>query len=402
MADASLFERFGVRTPEPFGTDSKIYVADARSDLRLIISHHLEKCGFRNVRRGRDGREVLKELADSPADVVIVGDDLPSVCGLDLFRELRERPEMQRRAFLLICQPMSKEEVMLHIEAGISDFLLRPISLVDLKPKIAAAYQGFSNPRNPEQLYELAKAHLREGKLADARAVYQALAASHSGARPLVGLARVTQAEGQLDSAIEICGKAIEKNPHFVHAFSLRAEMLLSKDDVPAALADMKRAVELSPLNVARLEVAANAFLGKEKVSECLDVLLLSAKAGLKHPFVTERIGHCYFLQKEYAKATDFLKEAVRLDPKNVSFKNSLAICYRDAKDFDSAIRTYNEIIKQEPENHQVLFNKALVLVLKEQKDEAIKLLQRVVKIRPEFTKAKEKLMELGGEVPSP
>ena len=100
----------------------------------------------------------------------------------------------------------------------------------------------------------------------------------------------------------------------------------------------------------------------------------------------------------DYAKAQKYLKEAVRLDPDNVSFVNSLAICYRDAKDYEKSLHVYNTILKKEPDNHSILFNKSLTLILVDRKEEAIKTLKRVLKIEPSFTKARDKLTELGAK----
>ena len=58
-----------------------------------------------------------------------------------------------------------------------------------------------------------------------------------------------------------------------------------------------------------------------------------------------------------------------------------------------------NQILKKQPDNHLILFNKAITLILWEKKDEAIKILRRILKIDANYTKAKDKLQELGASL---
>jgi tetratricopeptide (TPR) repeat protein len=373
-----------------------ILVAEPSSELGLIVVHFLEKAGFSNVRREKDGQIALKSLQKEPAAVIFAASELPSCSGLDLLKELREDPSYQRGAFILITQAMNKAEVMLAVESGVNELLVRPFTAGDIPPKIRSAYASYNNPRNPERLYEAAKLLLRAKHLEKAREIYSALAeANAAAARPHVGLARCYMIENKYDQALGEATKAVEKNSSFVHAYSLRADIYLNLDKPDECIADLKKAVDLSPLNVARLEHCCEVLLKRSMTKECVDILNKAIAAGLEHPYVTERLGYCYFLEKDFQNALKYLKEAVRLEPENVSFLNSLAICYRDAKNFDESISIYNRIIKKDPENYQVLYNKALVLVYKNAIPEASKLFRRVLQIKPDFEKAAQKLMEI-------
>lgn len=403
MSDENLFVKLGVPPSPEYSNDLKVFVADASNEQRLIITHHMMKIGFRNVRSARDGQEVLRQLKEDPADICLIGDNLQSVSGFDLFCEMRDRVDLAKRAFVLISRALNKSEIMLHVESGINDFLIRPIVPADISQKVRLAYQNYANPENPELIFEFAKTRFKAKDFDMAYRIYSAVASSSkTGARPHVGLARIELERKSPDKAIAHCATAIERNAFFVHAFSTRAKAYLMKGESDKALADLKHAVDLSPLNVARLEDACEELLNRQLTSECITILGVSIAAGLEHPYITERMGQCHFLNKNYSEATKYFKEAVRLDPENQSFMNSLAICYRDAENYDEAITTYNQIIKRNPEAYQVLFNKALVLILREQTKEAAKTLHRVLKIKPDFEKARQKLQELGMESSEP
>ena len=388
-----LFEKYKIARPSEFSQDLEIMLAEAHNDLRLIIDHHLKKLGFNKVRLARDGRQCLAELQAKPAQVALIGDDLPSIQGLDILRELREEPSITRETFVLISRPLQKNEVMLAVESGIDDLLIRPVAPNDILPKLRSAYQAFNNLKNPERVYEFAKARFREQQFDLARGVYEDLSAANpKAARPHVGLARVFDRLNQSEKALQAVNEAIQKNPQYVHGFSTRAEIHIKIGDIPKAVADFKKASELSPLSVVRYEKACEIMLKHELIDECIEQLELGVKAGLDHPFIIERLGFCYFTKKDFQKALRYLKQAVRIEPENTSFLNSLAICYRDSKQFDSAIEVYNQILKKENDNYLVLFNKAIVHENQGKNDEAIKIYRRILKINPDYDRAKEKL----------
>jgi len=392
-----LYERFKIPEPKPFGTALTIYIAEAHNELRLIIQHHLNKLGYQNVRTARDGGVALAELKHKGASIAIVGDDLTNIGGLDLLKELREDPAITRECYILLCKPIQKSEIMLAVESGVDDLLIRPVAPADILPKLRSAYAAYVNPKNPERVYEFAKTCLRAKQLDNAREVYEALSQTTvKAARPLVGLARVALLEDDKEKAHGFLDEALVRNANYVHAYAMRAEIHVEAGRVQPAVDDFVTAVKLSPLNLARYEKSVEFLLKHKLVAPCIQILEMGIHEGMLHPFVVERLGYCYFVQKDYPKALKFLKQASRLDPENVSFMNSLAICFRDAKQYDDALDTYNLILKRENENHQVLFNKALVLLLVNKPEDAAKILRRCLRIRPDFQRAHDKLTELG------
>lgn len=392
-----LFQKFSIPEPQPFSQQLDLFVAETHNELRLIISHHLNKLGFSKVRTGRDGQLVLTELLNQPADLIVGGDDLASIGGLDLLKELRENPKASRGPFVLLSKSLQKAEVMLAIEAGVDEFMLRPVAPNDILPKLRQAYATFTNRKNPERVYEFAKSKIRDKAVGEARDVYKALCDSApTAARPWIGLARLDFMEGNLKEALLKANEAITRNANFVHAYAIRAEIHAKNKNIPKALEDFKRAAELSPLNIARYESSCEVLLANHLVDECTTILEMGIAAGLTHPFLIERLGFCYFTKKDYPKALKYLRQAVRLDPESISFLNSLAICFRDAKQYDEAIEVYNQILKKENDNYQVLFNKGLVLVTTERTEEAAKIFQRVLRLNPGFEKARAKLAEIG------
>lgn len=400
MTNIDLFKQFGVPEPKVFSHDLSVYISEQDNELRLFLNHHLLKLGFSNIKSGRDGQKAMMDLRAAPSDIVLADAELPAIHGLDLLREIRETPEIIRGSFIFMTKPVSKEALMLAVESGVDEILIRPFSSQDILNKIKSAYLNFNNPKNPERLYEFAKSKFRAKDWDGANTIYKALADSTSNAaRPWVGMARIARSSGDKEKAIRLLDESLKKNNNFVHAYAMRGEIRLELGDVQNGIEDLKKAVELSPLNIARYEGCCEALLKNNQLDVCLSILEKATAAGLEHPYITERLGFCYFTKKDFLNAAKAIREAIKLDPENVTYLNSLAICYRDSKDYEKAISVYNQILKKEPENYLVLYNKALVYAHKGEAPEAVRLLQRVLKIEPSFERAKIKIKELDPSV---
>ncbi len=402
MSDSKndLYKKYQVAEPEPFGTSLDVLIVDPQSDVRLIMTHHLQKLGFSKVRVVKEGLAALSEIRRQPANVLLLSNELEGPTSQDIIQEIREDVGIQRDVVILCSNPINRQEVMLALESGFDDFLIKPVIPNEILPKLKSAHSVFSSHRNPERIYEYAKFAIRMKELDRAEGVYQDLAAQTiTAARPYVGLARIAHLRGDLQLSLKHALTAIQKNNNYTHAHSLLGELYLEKGDLDSAFQSFRKAIELSPLNVVRYEKAAAPLLEAGRVDDAISLLNLAIQAQFEHPFIVERLGYCFFQKKEYAKAAKFLRQAVHAEPDNVSFLNSLAICYRDSQMYNEALDTYNQIIKRDNDNHLVMFNKSLLLNLMGRKEEAIKLLRKIIAKHPDFHKAKDKLVEFGGSL---
>jgi len=399
-AKPDIYKMFQVAEPVPFGSQMDILIADPQSDLRLILSHHLQKLGFTKIRTVKDGMTALLEMRRQPANILLLSNEFEGPTAIDVIQELREDPSLQRDVVILSSTPPSKAEIMYALECGFDDFLIKPVIPNEIMPKLRTSHSAFASHKNPERIYEFAKTALKMQEFDHAERIYQELARqTQFAARPFVGLARIASLRGELDKAIDLVKTAIQRNDKYVHAHALMGDLLLEQKNLDAALASYRMAIELSPLNVVRYEVATAALLEKGRVDDAISLLEIATTAGFENPFIIERLGYCYFQKKEYQKASKFLRQAVHAEPDNVSFLNSLAICYRDSAQFDEALETYNQILKRDNDNSAVMFNKSLLLIMMQRKEDALKLLKRVLAKQPDFQKARDKILELGGHV---
>ncbi len=390
------------KIPVPANLDPKevILVIEDQTDLRLIIAHQILKQNMGVVRQATNGYEaleVLKHLDKGQKVSAFVCDmTMPVMGGLDFLAELRENPDLDRAPFCLTMDQVSKEKLMLAVENGCDEILVKPFTLGDIVPKLRAAFTKYHNAANPEKLYELAKQLYRAGKLDDSMKIYTELAdgAKRAG-RPVVGLARIENKRGNSDKALALLDEAEKRNPNYVHVFHERGMTLAQKGQWSAAIESFKKAIALSPLNALRYKDAADILFKVKRYREAIDLLELAVKHKLEFPDLYHYLSQATFALKDFKQASKYVRSALNADPENCSYLNQLGICLKELGELDEAVKAYNQVIKNDPTNVDALYNKAILSFGKGDKDEAIKLLERALRKKPDFAEATRKLEEI-------
>jgi tetratricopeptide (TPR) repeat protein len=393
---------FNIKAPEKLKPEDPILVIEDQQDLRLIIAHQLQKLQFSNVKQASNGYEALEMMKDLTNISAIVCDmEMPIMGGLELLGELRERTDLDRPPFCLSMDHVSKERLMLAVENGVDEILVKPFTLGDIYPKVNMSWKKFHNPRNPERVYELAKIALRDKKFDAADKVYGMLAASSDkSARPHVGLARSSLGRGDPTKALEHLNAAEARNKSYVHVYASRGEIYAQMKKFDEALKCFEQAIVLSPLNPIRYRSACDLLFAKERYKDVISILERAVKQGLEFKELYHYLSQAYFAVKEYPKAQRYVKAALALDPENVTYLNQLGICFKQQGMLDEAGKIYNQIIKLDQDNLAALYNKAMLCDAKGEFSDAIKLLERAVKKDSTFEPAKAKIAELKAKMP--
>jgi tetratricopeptide (TPR) repeat protein len=401
-ASKSLAAKYKIATPSHLDPKQTIVVVEDQTDLRLIVSHQIQKLQLGTLKQAGNGYEaveLVKSHEGQKIQAFVVDWDMPVMNGLEFLTELQENPELDRGPFCLTMEQVSKERLMLAVESGVDEILVKPFTLGDIGPKLRSAFQKFHNPANPERVYELAKQLLRDGKLVESTKIYRELAdAAPKAARPIVGMARNAIKQKDDDKALKLLAEAEARNKNFVHLYAERAGIYVSQEKWDEAIAEFKKAINLSPLNALRYKAAADVLFKCRRYEDSVDLLEMALKHKLEFPDLYHYLSQAKFALRDYKSAGKYIRQALSIDPQNVSYLNQLGICLKDQELFDEATKVYNQIIKLDPTNVAALYNKAMLCKSKGALDEAIKLLERALQKDPEFAEARTKLAELQKE----
>jgi two-component system, chemotaxis family, chemotaxis protein CheY len=124
-----------------------ILVVDDDEDMRKLICAMLKRINANIlVIEARSGEEALERLsaAREPFSIVICDWEMPRMSGLDLFQQVHARnPKLP---FLMLTGRADLESVVAAKKVGIGGYLVKPVSPLQLRVKVAALLRAGGKP----------------------------------------------------------------------------------------------------------------------------------------------------------------------------------------------------------------------------------------------------------------
>jgi two-component system, chemotaxis family, chemotaxis protein CheY len=121
--------------------DIKILVVDDYSTMRGIIKALFRELGFKNFVDAEDGREALMLLKKQPVDLIVSDWNMPNMMGIDLLRAVRQDKQLQKIPFLMVTAESKRENVIVAVQAGVSDYVVKPFTPDVLRGKLLNLFQ---------------------------------------------------------------------------------------------------------------------------------------------------------------------------------------------------------------------------------------------------------------------
>ncbi|HEB77136.1 MAG TPA: HDOD domain-containing protein [Methylothermaceae bacterium] len=116
----------------------KILLVDDDAILLARLGKQLKQAGHR-VETARDGKAALKRILESPPQLVITDWHMRPMDGLTLCRTLRDSPLGERLYLIMLTASETEEDLVRAFDAGIDDYVTKPVSLRVLLARIRAA-----------------------------------------------------------------------------------------------------------------------------------------------------------------------------------------------------------------------------------------------------------------------
>ena len=115
-----------------------VLIIDDEHDFRVICAHVLERGGY-DATTAPDGLAGLKAFAERKPDVVVLDGNLPDIDGLEVCRRLRKLPGGETVPVLMCTVRSAVVTISEGIEAGVTDYVLKPFEMEDLLERVADA-----------------------------------------------------------------------------------------------------------------------------------------------------------------------------------------------------------------------------------------------------------------------
>jgi len=114
---------------------TRVLVADDSSTMRKIILRSLQAVGVTEVTQAQDGAEAVTLFTLGRFDMVLTDWNMPGKTGLEVVREIRAKDA--KVPILMVTTEAEKGRVVQAIQAGVSDYLVKPFTADTLREKLA-------------------------------------------------------------------------------------------------------------------------------------------------------------------------------------------------------------------------------------------------------------------------
>jgi two-component system, chemotaxis family, chemotaxis protein CheY len=115
----------------------KFLVVDDSATMRRIVLNSLQRIGYNDFVEAEDGVDALAKF-DGSISMVITDWNMPNMSGTDLARALRARPDGAAIPILMVTARSVREDIILALESGVNNYIVKPFTPPVLKEKIDA------------------------------------------------------------------------------------------------------------------------------------------------------------------------------------------------------------------------------------------------------------------------
>jgi len=121
-----------------------VLVVDDEPTIVEIVSRYLERAGFEAL-QAADGPEALRQADLHRPDLVVLDLMLPGLDGIEVMRQLHERPG-KRVAVILLTARGEESDRLVGLRHGADDYVVKPFSPAELVARVEAVMRRTSPP----------------------------------------------------------------------------------------------------------------------------------------------------------------------------------------------------------------------------------------------------------------
>ena len=119
----------------------KVLVVDDFETMRRILKNILKQIGFTKIIDADDGSTALAMLKKDKVDLIISDWNMPKVSGLELLKAVRSDESIKDMPFLMVTAEAQKDSVVQAIQAGVSNYVVKPFTPEAIKEKLEQIFK---------------------------------------------------------------------------------------------------------------------------------------------------------------------------------------------------------------------------------------------------------------------
>jgi two-component system phosphate regulon response regulator PhoB len=115
----------------------RVLLVEDEAAFAAMLHYNLETHGFL-VEHVTNGQEALSRSAQFWPHVVLLDWTLPGICGIEVCRRLRSRPETKDVGMIMVTGRAGDQNAVRALDAGADDYVVKPFSVTELLARMWA------------------------------------------------------------------------------------------------------------------------------------------------------------------------------------------------------------------------------------------------------------------------
>ena len=120
-----------------------ILVVEEHGTARRIVKNLLKQIGFDRTDEAGGGEEALAMLRKKPYGLIISDWSMQPMSGLELLKQVRADDALKAIPFIMVATESAPENVLAAKQAGVNNYIVKPLNAKTLKSKISAILGDF-------------------------------------------------------------------------------------------------------------------------------------------------------------------------------------------------------------------------------------------------------------------
>lgn len=132
-----------------FPPHTRILIVDDMPSLRDLLKAYLRRMSYRNISEADDGQAAYQAIlsakaAGAPYELVISDWNMPNLDGLEFLKLVRQSNEWKNLPFVLLTTESEKGKVIEAVQAGVSNYMVKPVEEAMLKDKLTKVWEKYT------------------------------------------------------------------------------------------------------------------------------------------------------------------------------------------------------------------------------------------------------------------
>ncbi len=116
--------------------ETRFLIVDDMSTMRKIVRTILNQLGYTSVDEAENGKEALAKLKVGNYQFVLMDWNMPEMDGFEALKAIRADEKLKDIPVIMVTAEAKKENVLMAIQAGANNYVVKPFTPEVLKEKI--------------------------------------------------------------------------------------------------------------------------------------------------------------------------------------------------------------------------------------------------------------------------